>query len=209
MDDNNQYNNNRGDYSAPEQTDDSVYQTGDTTQAASNATENSAVDNGYAAENPYTQNTYTNYDANYNNGNYGTQDNTQYTAYNAAQNPYASSGNAMMQPPKKGCGLGVTSLVLGILSLTLCCVGGTLFGLAAIIFGIVSLCKKESKYGLGIAGIVTGVLGFLVGAYMLFVVVLAGMMYDNVKDMDPYEVEEWLEENEDTLEDLEEWGDQL
>ena len=41
MDDNNQYNNNRGDYSAPEQTDDSVYQT-DTTQAASNATENSA-----------------------------------------------------------------------------------------------------------------------------------------------------------------------
>ena len=84
--------------------------------------------------------------------------------------------------------------------MTLCCVGGSLFGIIGIILGIVALCRKESKYGLAIGGIVTSVFGVLIGIYMLMCVIFAGLAYDEIKDMDERELEQWLEER---LEEIE------
>lgn len=114
-----------------------------------------------------------------------------------------NQGSPYMQPqqPKKGSAFGIAALVIGILSMTLCCVGGSVLGIVGVVLGIVALCRKESKYGLAIGGIVTSVLGVLIGIYMLAVVVFAGIAYDDVKDMDEDELQYWLEERIDELED--------
>ncbi len=124
-----------------------------------------------------------------------------YNDYN--QNSYTQPDQAMpyMQPePKKGCGFGIAALIVGILSMTLCCVGGSVLGIIGTVLGIVGLCRRESKYGLAIAGIVTSVIGILIGIYMLFVVFVAGVAFDEIKDMDEYEMQEWLEERLDAIE---------
>lgn len=115
---------------------------------------------------------------------------------NSYMQPDQGQGAPYMQPqePRKGCGFGIAALVIGILSMTLCCVGGSVLGIAGTVLGIVGLCRKESKFGLAIAGIVTSVLGVLIGIYMLFVVFVAGVAYDEIKDMDEYEMQEWLQE---------------
>lgn len=113
-----------------------------------------------------------------------------------------NQGSPYMQPqtPKKGCAFGIAALVVGILSMTLCCVGGSVLGIIGAVLGIVGLCRKESKYGLAIGGIVTSVLGVLIGIYMLVVVVFAGVAYDEIKDMDEDELQYWLEQRIDELE---------
>lgn len=78
--------------------------------------------------------------------------------------------------------------------------GGSVLGIIGVVLGIVSLCRKESKYGLAIGGIVTSVLGVLIGIYMLVVVVFAGVAYDEIKDMDEDELQYWLEQRIDELE---------
>lgn len=114
-----------------------------------------------------------------------------------------NQGSPYMQPqePRKGCGFGIAALVVGILSMTLCCVGGSVLGIIGVVLGIVGLCRKESRYGLAIGGIVTSVLGVLIGIYMLVVVVFAGAAYDEIKDMDEDELQYWLEQRIDELED--------
>ena len=65
------------------------------------------------------------------------------------------------EPERKG--FAIASLVLGILSLVLCCVYGGFLGILGLIFGIVSLAKKESKMGMAIAGIITSAFGLVYG----------------------------------------------
>ncbi|MGN0341969.1 MAG: DUF4190 domain-containing protein [Roseburia sp.] len=60
----------------------------------------------------------------------------------------------------------IASLVLGILSMTLCCVIGWLPGLIGLILAAVSLAKKWGGTGMAIAGLVTSILGILVGVYV-------------------------------------------
>jgi hypothetical protein len=72
-------------------------------------------------------------------------------------------------------GLAITSLVLGILSMTLglCCYFGILTGPTAVVLGIIALVQIKndpSKYGgkgLAIGGIVTGGLYFLILAVII------------------------------------------
>ncbi|MDR2586632.1 MAG: DUF2510 domain-containing protein [Coriobacteriales bacterium] len=67
-------------------------------------------------------------------------------------------------------GMAVASLILGILSIPCCVVYiGGLFGVLAIIFGCLGL--KSSKRGMAIAGIICGVVGVLLLAFILIVVV--------------------------------------
>ena len=159
------------------------------------------MDNNYNQDNGYNSNSNGTY--NPNNGNYyqGNGYNPNNGGYN---NPYMApnQGSPYGQPqkPEKGCGFGIAALIIGILSMTLCCVGGSLFGIIGIILGIVALCRKESKYGLAIGGIVTSVFGVLIGIYMLMCVIFAGLAYDEIKDMDERELEQWLEER---LEEIE------
>lgn len=82
----------------------------------------------------------------------------------------------------QGKGLGIASMVCGILSiLTICCMAAVPFlvyapvvlGIVAIVLGIVQLVKNESK-GMAIAGIICGIVGILI--FIAFLVIgLAGM----------------------------------
>lgn len=74
------------------------------------------------------------------------------------------------EPERKG--FAIASLVLGIISLVLCCVYGGFLGIPGLIFGIVSLVKKESRMGMAIAGIITSSLGLVYGILMVMATVL-------------------------------------
>ncbi|MBR6843533.1 MAG: FHA domain-containing protein [Bacteroidales bacterium] len=62
-----------------------------------------------------------------------------------------------VEEPKKGCGFGIAALVCGILGLSL----------LAIVFGAVSMSRKESNKGLGIAGLILGIIWACVSAILL------------------------------------------
>ncbi len=99
-----------------------------------------------------------------NNYNYGSA--TPYS--NSAMPTYGAP-----MPQKKSNGFGTASLVLGILSLTICCLIGPLLGLIGIIFGIVGLCKKNAKKGTSIAGLITSVLGVII-SILLYALMVRG-----------------------------------
>ena len=81
-----------------------------------------------------------------------------------------------------GIGLGIASMVCGILSLLCCCVPvlGPLLGLAAVVMGIIGL-KAEVK-GYAIAGLICGGIGLLVGAVFRIYAVSDGGLYDTLRD---------------------------
>lgn len=59
-------------------------------------------------------------------------------------------------------GMSIASLILGILSLLLCCIGiGGILGIIGFILGLVVLVNKKSGTGLAITGIITSILGML------------------------------------------------
>lgn len=82
----------------------------------------------------------------------------------------------------QGKGLGIASMVCGILSiLTICCMAVVPFfvcapvvlGIVAVVLGIIQIVKNESK-GMAIAGIICGIVGILIFIAVL-VIGLAGM----------------------------------
>lgn len=80
--------------------------------------------------------------------------------YNVPQ--YGAPQAPMYNEPIKeeGKGMGIASLVLGILSVTCCC-GGWLPSILAIIFGIISKSKKKDNNGMALAGIILGAIGIV------------------------------------------------
>lgn len=99
--------------------------------------------------------------------------------------PMGANGNGPVyqQPVKETYGFGVASLVIGILSMTLCCIGGSILGLVGLILGIVSCAKKEAKRGLAIGGIVTSAIGFIIGVVYLVFVIYTFMQSGAVDDI--------------------------
>lgn len=63
--------------------------------------------------------------------------------------------------------MGITGMVLGILSILLCCLWylSLIFGLGGLIFGILGM--KSQQRGMSVAGIVTGAIGLLLGLFIL------------------------------------------
>lgn len=86
-----------------------------------------------------------------------------------------------------GIGLAITSMVIGILSLTLCCICGSLLGIIGLLFGIIALKKKQRGRGMAIAGIATSVLGFLVGLliilYIATIASITGSILENYDEI--------------------------
>lgn len=77
--------------------------------------------------------------------------------------------NGGYQPVSNG--LGIASLVLGILSLALfCSCINIILAVLAIVFGILQLVKKDAPKGMAIAGIVMSVLSMI--AFLVFVISL-------------------------------------
>lgn len=105
-------------------------------------------------------------------------------------------------------GLAIASMVIGILSLTLCCVFGSLLGIIGLILGIVALAKKQKGVGMAISGIVTSVLGFLVGVLILiYVIVVAAatsaIMTSYEEMVDDPSFRSFIESGEFDIEDFE------
>lgn len=75
-----------------------------------------------------------------------------------------TNGMNQQVEPKKGAGLAIASMVLGIVSLVIsCCIPYVTFiaSLLAVIFGGVSLSKKMGGKGMAIAGLVCGIIGLV------------------------------------------------
>jgi uncharacterized membrane protein len=71
--------------------------------------------------------------------------------------------------------MAIAALVLGIAALVLCwtAFGGLVLGLLAVVFGIVALGRarrgEAGGQGRAIAGLITGAIGIVLGAVLLFV----------------------------------------
>ena len=73
-----------------------------------------------------------------------------------------------MEETRKG--MAIASLILGILSCTICCCIGGVLGIVGLILGIVSVSKGLGGKGMAIGGIVTSGIGILVGVAMIALV---------------------------------------
>lgn len=101
---------------------------------------------------------------------YGMQQGTQQNAYGG--NPYGMQQG--MQPPKQKQGFGIASLIVGILSMTLCAAFGSLFGIVGLILGIVACVRREKNRVFGIVGIVTSCVGIILGIIVIVAIVQYG-----------------------------------
>lgn len=86
---------------------------------------------------------------------------------------------------KRNYSFGLTSMVLGILSIvfTCCCYSMSPFlGIASIVLGIISLKKHEDNKGFAIAGIITGIVGIVLAIVTIavFVYMKETGMYDEL-----------------------------
>lgn len=76
----------------------------------------------------------------------------------------------MPKPPRPGSGIATASMVIGIVTLVTC-VGGVVLGPLAVILGLVA-ARKGGFEGKSITGIITGSVGFLIGATFAFIMVV-------------------------------------
>ncbi|MEV6652806.1 DUF4190 domain-containing protein [Streptomyces sp. NPDC051219] len=102
---------------------------------------------------------------------------------------YAHGGWGVMPQPQNG--MGVTALVLGIISVCIFCssIIAVVFGVVAIIFGMVGRGRvsrgEATNGGQALAGIILGIVGIVLGAGMFALVIAGGSFTD--EDSDSYE----------------------
>lgn len=103
------------------------------------------------------------------NSGYSTASGNSYQGANTNQyNRYTNNNMYAATPNQGNTGFGIASLVLGIVSIVLCCTCVEFItGPLAIIFGIVHLTGNKPQKGLGIAGIICGVAGLLLGILLI------------------------------------------
>lgn len=76
--------------------------------------------------------------------------------------------------------LGITSMVLGIISiLTACIAFGIVPGIIGLILAIIALCQKDRKHGTAIAGLVCSVIGIVI---FVIVVLFVNSVSDSNKE---------------------------
>lgn len=97
------------------------------------------------------------------------QDNTGNMPYQNAPVPNYNGGNGS----SKANGLQIGSLVLGIISIVLCCC----YGVPSIILGIVGIIcavcgNRDNKNGVGIAGLICSIIGIGLGIFWVFIYAL-------------------------------------
>lgn len=121
----------------------------------------------------YQQNSATNGPALNGGANYSAPADYSAGGYNNYQQGYGAPVKA------PGTGLGIASLVLGIIAIITCwfAIGG-LAGLIGLILGIIAIVKLRktpgSKKGLAITGTILSVIGLVIGAVMTALLILAG-----------------------------------
>lgn len=113
-----------------------------------------------------------------NNPYYSEEPDRNYNTVN--QNPYSDNGSGNYyntvnygmpapQPPKKGIGFAVASMVLGIISVVMCCsiFIRTILSIAALVFGIIALVSKQRGTGMSITGIITSSVSIIMSIILL------------------------------------------
>ncbi|WP_084435922.1 DUF4190 domain-containing protein [Aldersonia kunmingensis] len=89
--------------------------------------------------------------------------------------PGYQGGQYYGEPPKRGNGLAIAALVIGIFALLLCwtIVGGIGLGLIALVLGFIALSRSRSDGagggGMAIGGIVLGVLGVIASIVLIVI----------------------------------------
>lgn len=96
-------------------------------------------------------------------------------------------------------GLAIASMILGIISIVLCCAYGIsiICAILAIVFGIISI--KSSGKGMAISGIITGTIGIIITIAIfifLFLVGFSTAIFDN--GVLEYNSDAWNESNYDS-----------
>lgn len=94
---------------------------------------------------------------------------------------YQNNNNYYQQPAptQKRNNMAIASMVCGIVALVMCCMGLSLpLGALAILFAILSRRKGQTMNSMSIAGIVTGIIGLLLGIVI--------MLYSLFLMQDPY-----------------------
>lgn len=86
------------------------------------------------------------------------------------QPTYVTPMEENVKPAK---GLATASLILGILSIVICCLGEPL-GVAALVMGIIAKKKGNST---GTVGIITGIIGVVISTIVLIIISLSGTQY--------------------------------
>lgn len=120
---------------------------------------------------------------NFNNGqNTGTPQYSNYQNNTVYQQPPVTPGNS-----GKASGTQIASLVLGIISILLCCC----YGAPSLILGIIGLVcgikgNKENKNGVGTAGIVCSIIGLIMGVASLIYYIIVGAALFSVSNDPSY-----------------------
>lgn len=72
-------------------------------------------------------------------------------------------------------GMGIASMILGIVSVVLCCLWyiTPITSVIGLILGIISLKREDAAKGMAITGIVLSSIGILIAAYIIFCIVIA------------------------------------
>lgn len=114
------------------------------------------------------------------------EENNTFENDNQQVNEDTTYANVNGEVPQKGqsTGLGIASMVCGILSIvTICCVPyvPVILGIVAVVLGIVQIVKNEKK-GMAIAGIVCGALGLIayIALFAFGTYLLSSGMYDDL-----------------------------
>lgn len=118
------------------------------------------------------------YNNQYNNYNNGQYNNNQYSYNNDQYNNYNNQYSPVPQVEQKKT-MAIWSLVMGILSVTICC-GGFLPAILAIVFANISKKNNEDGAGMAKAGMIMGIVGIVLGVlaiifYIIYVVAIAGI----------------------------------
>lgn len=107
-----------------------------------------------------------------------------YTNQTYNQNGQFNNFYPNMPPREFGQGMGIASLILGVVSLIgLCCCISPVTGILAIVFGIIQINRTPQNKTYSIIGIVTGGLGILLGLIIL-AVMFFGVDYGAGADFD-------------------------
>lgn len=92
--------------------------------------------------------------------------------FNQPQQPMYN--NQMTPPPSKG--MAIASLVLGIISVVLCCIYGGILGVPGLILGILGMKKTPEAKGMAVAGIVLSIIGIVLLIITIIMVIAIGSM---------------------------------
>ena len=87
--------------------------------------------------------------------------------------PVAPSSPQPAAAPQKTSGLAVGALVLGICGIVPCL--GILLGAAGIVLGIVALAKNAGAKGFAVCGIISGLVGMVIGQALMLSILLPGI----------------------------------